>query len=114
MLLFSPGGRQIINSAVDQLGDPHRKELWQSWAAANPRVRLAGDPWDDGGPPLPREIVEVVLLALSEMAREKRASRDRAQSEDEVATFDNDLSQIKSVVRLLTEGPPPRPPVVAA
>ena len=114
MLLFSPGGRQIINAAVDQLGDPHQREVWQSWAAANPRVRRAGNPWDDGGPPLPREVVEIVLLTLSEMARAKRTAREHASSEDEAATFDNDLSRIKSVLRLLTEGPPARPPMVAA
>src|SRR5260370_3694979 len=100
MLLFSPGGRQLINVAVDQLGDPYRKEVWQNWAAANPRVRRAGDPWDDGGQPLPREIVGIALLALSEMARRKRAEREIAASDDEIAALDNDLRRVKAVIRL--------------
>ena len=108
MLLFSPGGRQLINIAVEQLGDPYRQEAWQNWAAANPRVRRAGDPWDDGGEPLPREIVGIALLALSEMARRKRTEREIAASEDEIATLDNALSHVKAVIRLLTEGPPAR------
>jgi hypothetical protein len=61
MLLFSPGGRQVIDAAVAQFEDPHGREVWQRWAAQNPRTRRAGDPWDDGGPPLPHEIVEVAL-----------------------------------------------------
>jgi hypothetical protein len=113
MLLFSPGGRQLINVAVDQLDDPQRRAVWQNWAATHPRVRRAGDPWDDGSEPLPREIVEIVLLALSEMARRKRAARETAKSEDDVAALDNDLSRVKAVVRLLTEGPPARHPAAA-
>jgi len=114
MLLFSPGGRKLIDTAVDNLGDPRRKETWERWAAANPRVRLAGDPWDDGGEPLPREIVEIALLALSELVRKLRAERDQAeQSEDDVADFDNDLSRVKAVIRVLTEGPPARSPALA-
>jgi hypothetical protein len=115
MILFSPGGRQLIAVAVDNLGDPRRKEVWQRWAAANPRVRLAGDPWDDEGDPLPREIVEIALLALSELVRKLRAERDRVEhSEDDVADLDNDLSQIKAVIRLLTEGAPARLPMVVS
>ena len=114
MLLFSPGGRQVIDAAVARLGDPHRMKVWQRWAAKHPQVRRAGDPWDDGGPPLPHEIVELVLFALGEMQREKLAAREHADSEDDVAAFDNDLSRIKSIVRLLTQGPPARPPVAAA
>lgn len=113
MLLFSPGGRQLIELAVDRLGDPHRKSIWQEWAATHPRVRRAGDPWDDGGEPLPREIVEIVLLALSEFARAKRRERELARTEDDVASLDNDLSRIKAVLGLLTEGPPARQPMVA-
>lgn len=106
MLLFSPGGRQIIDTAVDQLNDPHRREVWQRWASANPKVRRTGDPWDDGGAPLPREIVGIVLLALSEMARDMRHRRDLAASEDDIADLDNDLRRVKAVIRLLTDGPP--------
>jgi hypothetical protein len=111
MIIFSPGGRQLINAAVDQQSDPARKYAWDLWAAANPRVRRAGDPWDDGRGPLPQEIVEIALSALGEMARRKRTEREMAQSEDDIAILDNDLSRIKAVVRLLTEGPPAQEPM---
>jgi hypothetical protein len=113
MLLFSPSGRRIIEVAVDQLGDPRRQKIWQAWAKQNPRVRRAGDPWDDGGTPLPGEVVETALLALNEMARAKRHERESARTEDDAASLDHDLSRIKAVIRLLTEGPPARQPMVA-
>jgi hypothetical protein len=114
MLLFSPGGRQLINAAVDHLGDLSSKQIWQRWADANPRVRCAGDPWDDGGAPLPQEIVEIIRFALNEMAREMRNARDRAESEDDIADFDNDLSRVEAIIQLLTDGPPARAPMVIA
>jgi|GEM_PF-1673962 hypothetical protein len=113
MLLFSPGGRQVIDAAVAQFEDPHGREVWQRWAAQNPRTRRAGDPWDDGGPPLPHEIVEVALRALDCLARAKSLAREHPSSEDEIAAIDNDLSRIKAVIRLLREGPPARLPIVA-
>jgi hypothetical protein len=113
MLLFSPGGRRIVEVAVNQFAEPHRKRIWEAWARQNTRVRRAGDPWDDGGAPLPRDVVETALFALGEMARAKRHEREAAQTEDDIASLDNDLSRIKAVVRLLTEGPPTRQSMVA-
>jgi hypothetical protein len=113
MLLFSPGGRRVIEVAVDQFADPPGKRIWHAWARQHTRVRRAGDPWDDGGAPLPRDVVETVLFALNEMARAKRHERESARTEDDVASLDNDLSRIKAVIRLLTEGPPARQPMVA-
>ena len=113
MLLFSPGGRGIIEVAVDQFADPHQKRIWQAWAKQNTRVRRAGDPWDDGSAPLPRDVVETALFALGEMVRAKRHEREVARTEHDLASLDNDLSRIKAVIRLLTEGPPARRAMVA-
>jgi hypothetical protein len=106
MLLLSQGARQLIDAAVEELGDPTRKEVWRAWAAAHPRARRAGDFWDDGGPPLPHDVVEAALLALNEATRRKRSRIEAASSEDEISDLDNDLSHIKAVARLLREGPP--------
>lgn len=106
MLLLSESARQLIDAAVENLGDPARKQVWTAWANAHPRRRRAGDPWDDGDAPLPRDVVAVVLLALSEMGRRTRSRLDDPSSEDAISDIDNDLSHIKAIARLLMEGPP--------
>jgi hypothetical protein len=107
MMLLSQGARRLIEVAVDELGDPARKEVWRTWSTANPRVRRAGDPWDDTEAPVPSDVVAIALFALDEMARRKRIRVEIASTEDEISELDNDLSHIKAVVaRLLKERPP--------
>lgn len=106
MLLLSEGARQVIDAAVQELGDAAQQKTWQNWARAHPRTRRDGDPWDDGGPPLPRDVVGVMLLALDEMAQRMRSRLDEPATEDEISDLDNDLSYIKAIARLLVEGPP--------
>jgi hypothetical protein len=108
MLLLSEGTRRLIDAAVDDLADPDRRKIWRDWAIAHPRSRRAGDPWDDGGPPLPGAITNVAITALSERWHRMRSRLEELSSEDEIADLDNDLSHITSVVRLLKDGPPPR------
>jgi hypothetical protein len=108
MLLLSEGTRRLIEAAVEDLDDSDRRQVWQAWANSHQRARRADDPWDDGGAALPRAVIEVALLALSERGRRMRSRLDEISSEDEIADLDNDLSHIKSVIRLLTEGPPRR------
>ena len=105
MLIFSANARRLIDRAVAAFVEPVRAAIWQKWAATNPRTRGPGDPWDDGGEPLPRDVVETALLALNRMEGDiQRRKEPPNLSEDAVSDLDNDLSQLHAVQRFLIRG----------
>jgi hypothetical protein len=105
MLIFSPKARQLIERAVSNFTDPSRATIWRTWADANPNVRRAGEPWDDGGPPLPDEVVDTALLALDRMENSFIRRKEAVNlSEDEISDLDNDLGHLHAVQRFLIRG----------
>ena len=105
MLIFSPKARQLVDWAVANFTEPPRIAIWKAWANDNLRVRRAGEPWDDGGPPLPGDVVEIALLALDRMEGSLENQKLQATlSEDEISDLDNDLSHLHAVQRFLIRG----------
>ena len=105
MLIFSPKARQLIDLAVSTFVDPRRAAVWKSWAKINPKMRLSGEPWDDGGPPLPNDVVETALLALDQMEGSiQHEKENKGLSEDDISYLDNDLSHIHAVQQFLIRG----------
>lgn len=105
MLIFSANARRLIDRAVAAFVEPPRAAIWQKWAEGNPGIRGPGDPWDDGGDPLPRDVVETALLALDRMEGDiERRKTAPNLSEDELSDLDNDLSQLHAVQRFLIRG----------
>jgi hypothetical protein len=105
MLIFSPKARHLIDRAVSNFTEPSRAAIWRAWADANPRVRRSGEPWDDGGPPLPDDVVDTALLALDRMENSFTRRKEMPNvSEDEASDLDNDLSHLHAVQRFLIRG----------
>jgi hypothetical protein len=104
MLIFSAKTRQVIDYAIANFGDVQSRDVWSKWLASDPRVRSAGEPWHDGKPELPHDVVVAALNALDGMKRRKRDQREMpGLTEDQISELDNDLSLIRSAERFLTE-----------
>jgi hypothetical protein len=105
MLIFSPKARELVDLGFTNFTEPPRIAIWKAWADANPRVRRAGEPWDDGGPPLPGDVVEIALIALDKMEGSlKNQKLQPTLSEDDISDLDNDLSHLHAVQRFLVRG----------
>ncbi|HKT17772.1 MAG TPA: hypothetical protein VJR47_07005 [Stellaceae bacterium] len=109
MLIFSAKSRQLIDFAMADYGDSAGREIWNRWVSAHPNTRREGEPWHDGIPELPRELVAATLRALDEMRRRKRNQREMpGLTLDQLSELDDDLSQIKATETFLTQWAAPR------
>jgi hypothetical protein len=108
MLLFTAKTRYLIDLAVQRLPDEPSRQLWRAWAKENPQLRRPGGITDDSGPPPPRDVLLVMLLALDQLEASKRQSMNSPSlSEDERSDLENDLTYITAVSRFLHKMPTP-------
>jgi hypothetical protein len=112
MLIFSPLARQLIDHAVAETLDPKQGEIWTSWIKAHPHLlRRAGEPWDDGTGPTPKNVLDIALNALLAFAQRKKAELSSSNlSEDDRLDIEGDLTHIASVVRFIALGRSGRTP----
>lgn len=106
MLIFSPLARQLIDHAVAETLDPGQREIWTSWIETHPHLlRRAGEAWDDGTGPTPKNVLDVALKALLAFAAHKKTELSSAAlSEDDRLDIESDLSHIGAVIRFITMG----------
>lgn len=101
MLIFSASARDLIEEAAVLLA-PARRGVWRAWAEANPRIRMPGDPSDDGRGPISDELAGVILAALEAKREQMKQLRSQPElSEDGMSDLDNDISHVKSVERAI-------------
>ena len=105
MYLLSAQAREMIDEAVRTLPDPAQRRLWEDWAERHPRMRVPDGPARDDGPPMPPDVVVVVLTALREMETAMRNQRraDAGLSEDDRSYMDNEITHLGAVTRLIQE-----------
>ena len=101
MLIFSASARHLIDDAVTLL-DFAKRRLWLAWSDENPRVRMPGDPLDDGEAPIADELAGIILAGLEAKRKQlEKFHSGQGLSEDEISDIDNDMSFIKAIERAI-------------
>jgi hypothetical protein len=103
MAIFSPKARRLVETAVSQLTDDVQRQIWDTWARANPDVRRAGDaaPGCQELPNGPAAIAPGALERLS--ATLSKSILTDTLTEDEICDIEGDIGLVNVVKSMLIE-----------